>query len=243
MGTYISNGSAGHYVGNESGLSAHERPWRQNHQFRLRVRYRRLSRSRGVQQQQGGDPRTLADCGARVGTIRNQRQRHYTDDTYRCDGDVRACRPGWDEGDLAADPDASFRRSAEGRGTGRRLSSQRGIGLPHRHEYHARRRSLHVSLTAEPTRRARMQFHHMCIVTTQIDEQIHLWRDVMGFELKVKLTIPDGDDYGPTIFAPRVLMQDTFKDKNARATVALMMSKEGAMIELLQHECPDVERP
>jgi catechol 2,3-dioxygenase-like lactoylglutathione lyase family enzyme len=86
-----------------------------------------------------------------------------------------------------------------------------------------------------------MQFHHMCIVTTQIDEQIHLWRDVMGFELKVKLTIPDGDDYGPTIFAPRVLMEDTFKDKNARATVALMMSKEGAMIELLQPECPDVE--
>lgn len=86
-----------------------------------------------------------------------------------------------------------------------------------------------------------MQFHHMCIVTTEIDEQIHFWQDIMGFELRVKMAIPDGDDFGPTILAPRMLMRDTFKDKDARATVALMMSKEGAMIELLQPEWPKVE--
>jgi catechol 2,3-dioxygenase-like lactoylglutathione lyase family enzyme len=38
--------------------------------------------------------------------------------------------------------------------------------------------------------RKKMRFHHMCIVTADIDEAIHLWRDVMGFELKVKLTDP-----------------------------------------------------
>jgi catechol 2,3-dioxygenase-like lactoylglutathione lyase family enzyme len=81
----------------------------------------------------------------------------------------------------------------------------------------------------------------MCIVTTQLDEQIHFWRDIMGFDLKVKMAIPDGEDYGPTIFAPRTLMRDTFRDNDARATVALMMSKEGAMIELLQPEWPTVD--
>ena len=86
-----------------------------------------------------------------------------------------------------------------------------------------------------------MHFHHMCIVTTEIDEQIHFWRDIMDFELKVKMTIPDGEEYGPTTFAPRSLMRDTLKDHDARATVALMISNGGAMIELLQPELPKVE--
>jgi catechol 2,3-dioxygenase-like lactoylglutathione lyase family enzyme len=86
-----------------------------------------------------------------------------------------------------------------------------------------------------------MRFHHMCIVTTRLDEQIRFWRDLMGFELKVRMEIPDGEDYAPTVLAPRTLMQDTFEDKDARALVALMMSKEGAMIELLQPEWPKVD--
>lgn len=86
-----------------------------------------------------------------------------------------------------------------------------------------------------------MRFHHMCIVTADIDEAIHLWRDVMGFELKMKLSIPDGEDYGPSIMAPRALLEDLYKVKGASATVGVLMSKEGAMIELLQPHLPHVE--
>ena len=78
-----------------------------------------------------------------------------------------------------------------------------------------------------------MRFHHMCVVTRDLDRQIAFWRDLMGFDLAVRLTIPDGEDYGPNVLAPRSLMRDTFADPEARATVALMTSKEGSMIELL----------
>jgi catechol 2,3-dioxygenase-like lactoylglutathione lyase family enzyme len=83
-----------------------------------------------------------------------------------------------------------------------------------------------------------MRFHHMCIVTTDIDEAIHLWRDVMGFELKMKVEIPDGEDYAPTVMAPRKLVEDLYKVPGASATVAIVVSKEGAMMELLQPRIP-----
>jgi catechol 2,3-dioxygenase-like lactoylglutathione lyase family enzyme len=87
-----------------------------------------------------------------------------------------------------------------------------------------------------------MRFHHMCIVTTDIDEAIRLWRDVMGFEVKTKLTIPDGSDYGPTVMAPRALLEDLYKVKGATATVAVLVSRDGAMMELLQPHMPVVKR-
>jgi catechol 2,3-dioxygenase-like lactoylglutathione lyase family enzyme len=87
-----------------------------------------------------------------------------------------------------------------------------------------------------------MRFHHMCVVTTDIEEAIRLWRDVMGFTLKAKLTIPDGEDYGPTVMAPRALLEDLYKVTGATATVAVLISKDGAMIELLQPQIPLVEQ-
>jgi catechol 2,3-dioxygenase-like lactoylglutathione lyase family enzyme len=81
----------------------------------------------------------------------------------------------------------------------------------------------------------------MCIVTTNIDEAIHLWRDVMGFELKVKMTIPDGEDFGPTVMAPKKLMNNLYKIDGATATVAVLISKDRAMIELLEPHVPSVE--
>jgi catechol 2,3-dioxygenase-like lactoylglutathione lyase family enzyme len=85
-----------------------------------------------------------------------------------------------------------------------------------------------------------MRFHHMCIVTKDIDEAIHLWRDVMGFELKVRMTIPDGEEFGPTVMAPRKLLEDLYKMKGATATVAVLISKDRAMIELLEPHVPSV---
>lgn len=86
-----------------------------------------------------------------------------------------------------------------------------------------------------------MRFHHMCIVTRELDRQIEFWHELMGFTLAVRTSIPDGDVAGPTVFAPRSLMRDSFGDEHARATVALMTSDDGAMIELLAPEQPAVE--
>jgi catechol 2,3-dioxygenase-like lactoylglutathione lyase family enzyme len=86
-----------------------------------------------------------------------------------------------------------------------------------------------------------MRFHHMCIVTADIEEAIRFWRDIMDFELKAKLTIPDGEEFAPTVMAPRQLLEDLYKIKGATATVAVLISKGRAMIELLQPHIPSVE--
>jgi catechol 2,3-dioxygenase-like lactoylglutathione lyase family enzyme len=86
-----------------------------------------------------------------------------------------------------------------------------------------------------------MRFHHMCLVTRELDRQVEFWRGLMGFELMARMAIPDGEDYGPAVFAPRFLMRDTLGHADARAEVALMVSKDGAMIELLAPEIPPVE--
>jgi len=83
-----------------------------------------------------------------------------------------------------------------------------------------------------------MRFHHMCIVTTNIDRQIEMWRDLMDFELAAKLEIPDGDKWSPGVMAPRALLEDLYKVPGATATVAVMISKGRAMIELLEPHIP-----
>src|ERR1700747_893399 len=87
-----------------------------------------------------------------------------------------------------------------------------------------------------------MRFHHMCIVA-DIDEAIRLWRDVMGFEVKTELSIPDGHDYGPTVIAPRALLEDLYKVKGATATVLVWVSRDGARSECLQPHLRVVEQP
>lgn len=87
-----------------------------------------------------------------------------------------------------------------------------------------------------------MRFHHVCVVTCSLEPQIAMWRDLMGFELAARLTIPDGDDYGPLVRAPRALVEDLYKVPGATADVAVMLSSEGAMIELLEPHIPATRR-
>ena len=85
-----------------------------------------------------------------------------------------------------------------------------------------------------------MRFHHMCIVTPNVDRQVEMWRDLMGFKVVYKGEIPDGEEFLPSVMAPRKLLEDLYKVPGASATVAVMMSDEGAMMELLQPHIPDV---
>ena len=52
-----------------------------------------------------------------------------------------------------------------------------------------------------------MRFHHMGVVTTDIDRVVRCGssRTPMGFDVAVRMSIPDGDDFGPDILAPRKL--------------------------------------
>ena len=56
-----------------------------------------------------------------------------------------------------------------------------------------------------------MRFHHMCIVTTDLEGSIKLWRDVLGFTVNVEMELPDGPEPGPTVFANAKLMNDAFE--------------------------------
>ena len=86
-----------------------------------------------------------------------------------------------------------------------------------------------------------MRFHHMCIVTSDLEKSIHLWRDVLGFNLDFVGEMPDGDAPGPDVYAYPALMDEIHGVAGSRARVAGLSSAEGAMIELMQPVNPGVE--
>ena len=86
-----------------------------------------------------------------------------------------------------------------------------------------------------------MRFHHMAIFVSDMAEAIHLWRDVMGFKLIVDRIIPDGDVAGPGVYMYAKLLDDIFKVTDARSKMALLVSEEGALIELQQCENPKIK--
>lgn len=87
-----------------------------------------------------------------------------------------------------------------------------------------------------------MRFHHMAVFVTDLQKAIRLWRDVLGFELAIETTIPDGPEPGPNTFMYPKLLDDIFKVKGARSKMALLSSPEGALIELQQCEVPDIQK-
>ncbi len=87
-----------------------------------------------------------------------------------------------------------------------------------------------------------MRFHHMAIFVSAMDEGIRLWRDVLGFRLLKDDTVPDGPAPGPKVYLYPELLDDIFKVKDARSRMAILVSDEGAIIELQQCENPRIER-
>lgn len=85
-----------------------------------------------------------------------------------------------------------------------------------------------------------MHFHHMCIVTTDLKEAIHFWRDLLDFELKVESEIPDAHLPGSLTDTSAELLEDLYKVRGARSKLGILVSKEGAIIELLEPQVPHV---
>lgn len=85
-----------------------------------------------------------------------------------------------------------------------------------------------------------MRHHHVCLVVTDLEKAIALWRDVLGFELRALAETPDGELPGPNVFVHRALLDDIFKVRDAHTRVALLTSPGGARVELLQPLNPAV---
>jgi len=85
-----------------------------------------------------------------------------------------------------------------------------------------------------------MRFHHMCLVTADLEKSITFWRDIMGFAIKVKSEIPDGDS--PDSLCTPKLLNDAFGIRGARSKMAILTSEnDGTFIELQQPETPNVQ--
>jgi catechol 2,3-dioxygenase-like lactoylglutathione lyase family enzyme len=85
-----------------------------------------------------------------------------------------------------------------------------------------------------------MRFHHMCLITANLEQSIAFWRDIMGFTLKVKAEIPDGDS--PESLCTPKLLNDSFGVSGARSTMAILTSEnDGTFIELQQPHNPKVQ--
>ncbi|MGR8920524.1 MAG: VOC family protein [Gammaproteobacteria bacterium] len=87
-----------------------------------------------------------------------------------------------------------------------------------------------------------MQFHHMAVFVSDIDAALRLWRDVLGFELLLDREIPDGDAPGPDVYLHPALLDDIFGVSGARSRMAILKSREGALIELQQCRNPAIRR-
>ena len=87
-----------------------------------------------------------------------------------------------------------------------------------------------------------MRFHHMAIFVSDMDAALRLWRDVLGFRLIKDDIVPDGPAPGPRVYLWPALLDDIFKVRDARSRMAILVSDEGAIIELQQCEHPRIER-
>ena len=85
-----------------------------------------------------------------------------------------------------------------------------------------------------------MRFHHMCLITADLEQSIAFWRDIMGYTLTVKSGLPDGDRLD-SLCTPK-LLDDSFGVRGARSTMAILTSEnDGTFIELQQPETPNVQ--
>lgn len=87
-----------------------------------------------------------------------------------------------------------------------------------------------------------MRFHHMALFVSDMTEAVRLWRDVLGFKVAVDTVIPDGPAPGPKTFMYPALLDDIFKVTGARSKMVLLMSDEGALIELQECANPAIKK-
>jgi len=80
-----------------------------------------------------------------------------------------------------------------------------------------------------------MKFHHMCIMVSDIDAALALWVDTMGFKVVDRRVTPDG------VMVDQATMDDIVKVEGAKFEFTLVMSDDGAMLEINRSIVPRME--
>lgn len=74
-----------------------------------------------------------------------------------------------------------------------------------------------------------LTFHHVCLTYEDIDEAIHLWCDVLGFELTYRGIIPD-----PQVLADNTHMADSYDGEDHYESETVTIGVAGKMVIELQ---------
>ncbi len=82
-----------------------------------------------------------------------------------------------------------------------------------------------------------MNFHHACLIVTDADKEIALFRDVLGFKVVVDTIIPGKDE---TFFNQRTL-DDIFHVKGSSSRMVMLLHDDGAFVELQQPSVPKIQ--
>ena len=83
-----------------------------------------------------------------------------------------------------------------------------------------------------------MDFHHMCLVVSDMDLALRLYRDTLGFSVYIDTLIPDGEG----AFFGQGTLDDIFHVRGARSRMVMLASTTGAKLELQQPENPQVKQ-
>ncbi|MFI8747600.1 VOC family protein [Pseudomonas sp. NPDC077186] len=83
-----------------------------------------------------------------------------------------------------------------------------------------------------------MDFHHMCLVVSDMELALRLYRDTLGFSVYIDTLIPDEEG----AFFAQGTLDDIFHVRGARSRMVMLVSTTGAKLELQQPENPQVQR-
>jgi catechol 2,3-dioxygenase-like lactoylglutathione lyase family enzyme len=78
-----------------------------------------------------------------------------------------------------------------------------------------------------------MKFHHMCIMVSDVDKALALWRDTLGFKVISRRVTPDEE------IVRQEIMDDIVKVKGAKFENLILMSQDGAMMEINRSIVPE----
>lgn len=81
-------------------------------------------------------------------------------------------------------------------------------------------------------------FHHVCLVVSDIERSLALYRDTLGLSVYLDTVIPDVEQ---ALFAQQTL-DDIFHVNGAKSRMVMLTSPSGAKIELQQPQTPRVHK-
>lgn len=80
-------------------------------------------------------------------------------------------------------------------------------------------------------------FHHVCLVVSDMERSLALYRDTLGLSVYIDAVIPDAQQ---ALFAQKTL-DDIFHVHGAKSRMVMLASPSGAKIELQQPQTPSVQ--